>query len=121
LERWSEAEGNFRKAIAIQTALVKQFPEVAHYGLWLANFRVALGDAMTRQNRAAQAVVELEEAMSSLLRELEKRPDAARPHDLLALGYSKLAIALLQAGEKDRADEAARRAEVERSAARRAP
>jgi serine/threonine protein kinase len=121
LERWPEAEENFRKAIAIQTALAKQFPDVPYYGLWLANFRVALGDAMTRQNRASQAVVELEEAMSSLLQGLEKSPDTARPHDLLALGYSRLAIALREAGEKERADEAARKAEEERSAARSAP
>ncbi len=121
MERWPEAEGNFRKAIATQTALVKQFPDVPYYGVWLANFRVALGDAMTRQNRASQAVVELEEAISSLLREVGKSPDTARPHDLLALGYSRLAVALRQAGEMERADEAARKAEAERSAIRRVP
>jgi hypothetical protein len=38
---------------------------------------------------------------------------------LLALGYSKLAVALRQAGEKDLADEAARQAEQERNAVRR--
>jgi tetratricopeptide (TPR) repeat protein len=121
LERWPEAEGNFRKAIAIQTSLVKQFPEVPYYGLWLANFRIALGDVLTRQNQASQAAVELQEAVSSLLQEGEVNSGAGRPHELLALGYSKLATALRQAGERERADEASRKAEEERNAGRAAP
>lgn len=120
-ERWPDAEANFRKAIAIQTALVKQFPEVPYYGLWLASFRIALGDTMIRQDLASQAVAELEVALASLSRELERRLETPWPHDLLALGYSKLAIALRQSGQKERAEEAARKAEEERSAARRAP
>jgi len=63
----------------------------------------------------------LEETISTLLRQLEQRPDIPPPHELLALGYSKLATALRQAGEKDLADEATRKAEQERTAGRRAP
>jgi hypothetical protein len=37
-------------------------------------------------------------------------------HDLLALAYSKLGIALRQTGEKELADEAARKADRERNA-----
>ena len=121
MERWSEAEQNFRKAIAIQSALVKQFPDVPYYGIWMATFRIALGDTLIRQDLAPQAVVELEAALTSLSRELERRPEMPRPRDLLAVGYSKLAIALRQTGQKERAEEAARTAEEERSAARRAP
>ena len=36
MERWSEAEQNFRKAIALQSPLVKQFPDVNYYGLRMA-------------------------------------------------------------------------------------
>ncbi len=121
LERWPDAEASFRKSIEIQTALVKQFPEVPYYGLWLASFRIALGDTMIRQDRASQAVVELEAGLTSLSRELEGRPETPRPHDLLALGYSRLAIALRQTGQKERAEEAARKAEAERNAVRRVP
>jgi hypothetical protein len=64
---------------------------------------------------------ELEETIAALLRQLEQRADISRPHDLLALGYSKLEIALRQMGEEARADEAARNAEQERNSVRRSP
>ena len=121
MERWAEAEQSFRKAIAIQAPLVKQFPDAPYYGLWMATFRIALADALIRRNQPGEARTELEETISALLRQLEQRPDIPPPHDLLALGYSKLAIALRQAGENDQADEAARKAEQERNAVRRSP
>lgn len=42
-------------------------------------------------------------------------------HDMVALAYSQLEIALRQAGENDQADEAARKAEQERNSVRRSP
>jgi len=121
MERWAEAEESFRKAIAIQVSLVKQFPEAPYYGFWMASFRIAHADALIRRNQPDEARTELEETISALLRQLEQRPDIPPPHDLLALGYSKLAIALRQAGERDQADEAARKAEQERKSVRRSP
>jgi eukaryotic-like serine/threonine-protein kinase len=120
-ERWAEAEENFRKAIALQGTLVKQFPGVPYYNLWMAAFRVALADVLIRQNRSSQALIELDGTLSSLLHQLEKSPEIPRPHDLLALAYSRLAMALRQTGEREQADEAARKAEEERSAVRGAP
>ena len=121
MERWSEAEQNFRKAIALQSPLVKQFPDVPYYGLWMATFRIALADSLIREDQTREARTELEGAISTLLQQQERRPELPPPHDLLALGYSKLAIALRQAGEKDQADEAARKAEQERNAVPRPP
>jgi eukaryotic-like serine/threonine-protein kinase len=121
MERWTEAEQNFRKAIAIQAPLVKQFPDAPYYGLWMATFRIALADALIRRNQPAEARTELEATISTLLHQLEQRPDVSSPHDLLALGYSKLAIALRQAGEKDQADEAEHKAEQERNSVRHSP
>lgn len=121
IERWSDAEQNFRKAIAIQSPLVKQFPDVPYYGIWMATFRIALGDALIHRNQPTEARGELEETLSTLLRQLEQKPETPRPQDMLALGYSKLAIALRQIGERDKADEAAQKAEQERSAVRRLP
>ena len=121
MERWVEAEQNFRKAIAIQAALVKQLPDEPSYGLWLATFRIALADALLQRNQPGAARTELEDTMATLLRQLERKPALAPPHGLLALGYSKLEAALRQAGEYARADEVARKAEQERNAARRAP
>jgi tetratricopeptide (TPR) repeat protein len=121
MERWSEAEQNFRNAIALQSPLVKQFPHVAYYSLWMATFRIALADTLIRKDQMREARTELEGAISTLLEQQERRPETPRPHDLLALGYSKLAIALRQAGDKDQADDAAKKAEQERIAARRLP
>jgi hypothetical protein len=49
---------------------------------------------------------------------LEQTPGLAPPHELLALGYSKLAVALRQAGKKEQAEQASRKAEQERASAR---
>ena len=119
MERWDDAERGFRQAVALQTPLVKQFPDSPYHGLWLATYRIALADALIRRDRPTEARRELEETVAALLRQLEQRPEMQSPHDLLALGYARLAIALRQAGERSLADEAARKAEQERNAGRR--
>jgi len=87
----------------------------------MATFRIALADSLLRRNQPGEARTELEDTIAALLRQLEQRPALTRPHDLLALGYSNLEIALRQTGANDRANEAARKAQEERNAARRAP
>ena len=100
---------------------MKQFPDAPYYGLWMATFRIALADALIRRNQPGEARTELEETISALLRQRDQRPDILPPHELLALGYSKLAIALRQAGEEGKADEAAHKAEQERNSVHRSP
>ena len=121
MERWAEAEQSFRKAVAIQSPLVKQFPDAPYHGLWLATFRISLADALIRRTQPGEARTELEDTIAALLRQLEKNPEIRAPHDLLALGYGKLEVALRQAGEKNLADEAARKADQERNIIRRSP
>ena len=121
MERWAEAEQSFRQAIAIQKSLVKQFPDAANYGVWMATFRIALADALLQRNQPREARTELEETISTLLHQLERRPELPAPHDLLAMGYSKLATTLRQLGERSLADQATRKAAEERAAARRSP
>ena len=121
MDHWAEAEESFRKAVVLQASLVRQFPDRLYYGVWMATFRIALADVLLHRNQPGEARAELEDAISTLLRQLERRPEIQPPHDLLALGYSKLAIALRQAGDNGLADEAARKAERERSSVRRSP
>ncbi len=121
MERWAEAEQSFRQAIAIEASLVKQFPDAPYYGLWMATFRIALADALLRRNQPDAARTELEGTISALLLQLKQRPEIHPPHDLLALGYSKLELALRQAGEQGLADDAGRKAEQERDSGRRSP
>jgi len=121
MDRWDDAEQSFRKAIAIQGPLVRQFPEGHYYGLWLATFRLALADALIRRDQPGAVRKELEETIAGVSLQLQQRPEMNSLHDLLALGYSQLERALRQLGEKRLADEAARKAEQERDAARRGP
>jgi len=117
IEDWGKAERDFRQAIALQSPLVKQFPNSPYYGLWMATFRIALADALLHRNQALEARTTLEETISTLLRQLERSPEVPRPHELVSLGYSKLAVALRQLGERDQADEVERKAEHEESLA----
>jgi tetratricopeptide (TPR) repeat protein len=117
-ERWAEAEQSFRKAISVQAPLVNQFADVLYYGIWMATFRISLADALLHRDQPVEARKELEETISTLLRQLEQTPGAPRPGDLLALGYSKLSTALRQIGERKQADEAAVKAGQERNALR---
>ena len=121
VEDWADAEQSFRKAIAIQTPLTSQFPDVLSYGYWLATFRIAQADALTRRGQPAAARLELEQTISVLALQLQKRPEMRPLHDLLASGYSMLEMALRQAGERGLADEAARKAERERNVGRGRP
>jgi serine/threonine protein kinase/tetratricopeptide (TPR) repeat protein len=119
MEQWPEAERNFRQAIAIQASLVKQFPDAPYHSLWLATFRIALADALLRRNQPGEARTELEATITALLHQQEQKPAMQPPHELLALGYSKLEIALRQLGEKALANEAAHKAGQERDSGRR--
>ena len=87
----------------------------------MATYRIALADALIRRNQPREARTELEEAISALLRQLAQRPEVHSPHELLALGYSTLEMALREDGEDGMADEAARKAENERTAVPRPP
>ena len=99
-ERWTEAEQSFRQAIALQMSLVQQFPAAAYYGIWLATFRIALADALLQRNQPGAARTELEGTLATLVGQLEQRPELHPPHDLLAMGYARLEIALRQLGAR---------------------
>ncbi len=117
IDDWGKAEREFRRAIALQEPLVKQYPDAPYNWLWMATFRIALADALLHRNQAQEARAVLEEAISTLLHQLDQGPTAPRPHELLSLGYSRLAIAVRQVGEPQQATEVAQKAEKERAAA----
>jgi len=121
MERWDDAAQSFRKAVVIQAPLVERFPNSPSYGLWMATFRIALGDALTRRNKTAEARAELEATVAALSRQLAQGPDRRSLHELLALAYSRLEIALRQSGNQILAAEAGWQAERERNSLRRAP
>jgi hypothetical protein len=87
----------------------------------MATFRIALADTLIRLDQTSEARTELQATVSTLVLQLKQRPEIHAFHEVLALGYSKLAIALRQTGEDDQAEEAARKAEQERDVIRRSP
>ena len=77
-----------------------------------ADPRQAVRPAQTRDAQRGTLAKAVE-----LLRELPSSPPANPEYQhLLALGYSRLEVARRRAGEQDKADEAARKAEQERGA-----
>jgi eukaryotic-like serine/threonine-protein kinase len=115
IDRWPDAERNFRKAITCQLRLLEQFPDAPYYTLWMATFRLALADALIRRDQPGEARSELESAISILSLQLKQRPDLNSFHEVLARAYSQLEKALRRIGEKEKADDAARKAEQERN------
>jgi eukaryotic-like serine/threonine-protein kinase len=90
MERWDDAERCFRQATDLQVRLANQFPDAPYYSLWLATFRIALAEALTRRDQLREARVELEKTVDELQRELKKRPDTSGLHDLLSIAYAQL-------------------------------
>ena len=121
MERWGDAVQSFRQAVALQAPLVERFPDAPFQSLWLATFRIALADALMRQEQVREARTELEETIAMLTRQAERHPSLNAIHGLLALTYSKLEIGWRQAGEPERAAEAARKAKQEGAASRLTP
>lgn len=121
MDRWQEAEGSFRKAMALQHLLVAQFPESPYYTVWMATFRMALADALMRREQPGEAVSELQGAIADLSLQAKRQPRAASLHERLAAAYGQLELALRLTGQASLADEAARQAKQERALARPSP
>ena len=116
LDQWAEAEQSFQKAITVQASLLKQFPDSPYYGLWMATYRIALADALNRRDQPGEARSELDTTIAALLLQLKQTPGVSALHELLALAYSQLEIALRRTGAHGPANEAAQNAQRERAA-----
>ncbi len=114
-DRFAEAQQILRKAVAIQSSLVDQFPGAPYHKVWLGTFRIALGDVLTRSNEFPAACAVLDETLASLTRLLGEQPDMVFLHGQLARGYSNLAVALRRSGQREAATQAEQHAEQERA------
>jgi serine/threonine protein kinase len=111
--RFPEAEQSLRKAIAIQSSLMEQFPNAPYQRVWLGTFQIALGDVLIRSQQPQEARSIIEQAIGMLTRLLTDRPDMEFIHGQLARGYSNLAVALRQGGQREAAAQADQHAEQE--------
>jgi tetratricopeptide (TPR) repeat protein len=114
-DRLADAEQSLRKAISIQSSLVEQFPNAPYHRVWLGTFQIALGDVLIRSNQIQEARSILEEAINMLARLLSEHPEMKFVHGQLARGYSNLAVALRQSGQRDVASQTEERAAQERN------
>jgi len=115
--RWPDAEHSFRDAITCQRRLLEQLPDAPYYRVWMATYHLALADALFHRDQSTEARNELEQVTSLLTPLLKERPEMDSLHDLLASAYSQLERACRKTGEKAQADEAALKAQAERTAA----
>jgi tetratricopeptide (TPR) repeat protein/tRNA A-37 threonylcarbamoyl transferase component Bud32 len=114
LKRPDEADKAFRKAVMLQSRLVKQHPEVVAYGLSLALMQASLGRLQAERGNLKEARTLLETATIRLeeLRskgDKDKRPGWVR----FSLGRSQreLSRVLTRLGENELAAQALRRAD----------
>jgi tetratricopeptide (TPR) repeat protein len=114
-DRLPEAEQSLRKATAIQSSLVEQFPNTPYYKVWLGTFQIALGDILIRRHQLQEARSILEEAIDMLTPLLTGQPEMEFLHGQLARGYSNLAVALRQSGQREAAAQAQQLAQQERN------
>jgi eukaryotic-like serine/threonine-protein kinase len=114
-DRFPEADRSLRKAIDIQSTLMEQFPNAPYHKVWLGTFRIALGDVLIRSRQLPEARSVTEEAIDMLTHLLTDHPEMQFLHSQLVRGYSNLALALRQSGQREAAAQAEQHAEQERS------
>lgn len=117
MRRFSEAQQADSQAVAIQTALADEFPEIITYQVWLAAFRNSLAEDLLRGNRAeARALAEKNIALMTAL--LKEQEGLWYLNALLADANDVLANALVGLGENHLAEKARKQAEKHRQTIR---
>jgi tetratricopeptide (TPR) repeat protein len=120
-DRRVEAEEQFRRAISIQTGLVRRFPEVAWFHVWLATCHGALAKLLAQGGKYPEAIEWLDAATEDLEKVLAVEPDRRLARATLTEAYVRLAVVCDRAGLAERAADARRRADAVRPNLRPAP
>lgn len=109
-DRLGEAGQSHQRAVEIYQSLIRQFPEISSYKVWLAAFRGTLANVMRQCGQFEKARNLLEDTIALLNDLLEKEPEMWFIHGLLAKCHNQLAEVLDSSGEEDLANQAARQA-----------
>jgi serine/threonine protein kinase len=107
----ADAEKANRKAVAIQSALVKQYPHVVAYRFWLSLMECSLARCLREPGQSSEARTRLESAIARLemLRLEQPGLDSIRP--FLGMAYGELAMLHTRSGEKELAAKVQKKAE----------
>jgi tetratricopeptide (TPR) repeat protein len=104
------AEANLRKALELQSALARRFPENHSYTFWLAVIQESLGGLLKDQGRLSDARSALEDCIASFQDVLQNDVKAGHVRGILAKNYQTLADVLYQLGDAQAAQQALHRA-----------
>lgn len=89
-----EAIQNNRKAVEIQTALAREFPQVETYQVWLSAFRNSLADILIARGNSGEARPLLETNIAQTEKLLKANPSLWYLHTVLMDDYRSLASIL---------------------------
>ncbi len=106
----ARAEANLRKALDVQAALVRRFPQSPAYKFWLAAIEESLGGLFQEHGRLGEARSALQDCIASFKDVLRSDAQAGHVRGILARNYMSLADVLRRMGEEQAAEEATRKA-----------
>ncbi|MGO9114065.1 MAG: protein kinase domain-containing protein [Thermoguttaceae bacterium] len=106
----TRAEANLRKALDVQSTLVRRFPENSSYKFSMAMIQESLGRLLMEHGRLPEARSALQDCIASFKEVLRHDVKAGFVRFILAKNYMDLAEVLRDMGEDKAAEEAARQA-----------
>jgi tetratricopeptide (TPR) repeat protein len=107
----SAAETNFRKALELQSSLVRRFPRNYFYQFELAVINESLARFFQDHDRLPEARTSLQDSIALFKGILENDPKAGPLRGVLAHNYMNLSDLLRRAGDEKAAEEAAQQAQ----------
>src|SRR5262249_54100908 len=96
-----EAETAHRKAVSLQSGLVKQYPEVIAYGFWLSLMECSLARGLSEGGTLPEARTRLDSAAGRLEALREKEPKLGSIRQSLGMAYRNLAQVFGRSGEAE--------------------
>ena len=108
--KFDEAEKAFRLSVATQQSLADRFPTVPDYLMFLAESQLSLGKLLNQRKRYTEAKAVLEESITNQQMYLATNDRNVYARGLLANQYQAMANTLTQLGDKDEAQEMAKKA-----------
>jgi tetratricopeptide (TPR) repeat protein len=116
-----EAQAAYRKAVAVQEKLARNFPGVAEYRFDLASSHVSLGGVLLQTGRLKEAEAGTRRAVALLERLVAEFPTLGPYRQELARAYEHLGQVLRATGRANEADAILRRAEQIRKGTEKGP
>ena len=106
----SRAEASLRKALDLQSTLVRRFPRNSSYKFWMAIIHESLAGFLLERGQLAETRSALQDSIALLKEAMHDDPKARHIRDVLAGNYMNLADVLRRMNEDQAAADAIRQA-----------